>query len=233
MKIILIILTLIYGIAVVRADLVMELSWGPALKLAVKVKGDKIRYDFFFNGYGGSSLIADLKTGDSFNLEQMQKSIIRRPSIVETNVVSLKKEWPRFQDTDKTEKLNGYEAEIYKRTSSNMVETLWVAKDYPNFDKIKSDLVKLDQFKLNDKKVWMPELSSLSGMPLKLLIPLDQNVTYGATNVSLTLISAKEESIDDSVFELPKDYHFLSANTNAPVANTNKVISATNETPTK
>jgi len=44
-------------------------------------------------------------------------------------------------------------------------------------------------------------------------------------------VIVNEEPIDDSVFEAPKDYHFYS--TNAPAANTNQVISATNEPPVK
>jgi hypothetical protein len=234
MKIILITLGLILGIAVVQAGLVMEFNWGPALKLIIKVKEDKIRYDIFFNGYGGSSIIIDLKSGDSFNLESMQKRITNLSFLFDDTNAAAKGEWPKFQDTGKTEMLNGYEAKIFKWTNAdNMTETLWVANDYPNFKEIKDDLSKINIGKLNVKKIWLPDLSSLPGMPLKLLIPLDNSITHGATNVSLVLVSAKEESIDDTNFDLPKDYHFYSANTNAPITNTNEVISATNETSIK
>jgi hypothetical protein len=67
-------------------------------------------------------------------------------------------------------------------------------------------------------------------MPLKLLIPHNDADTNRAD--VLTLLSAKEESIDDTNFDLPKDYHFYSP-TNVPVANTSQVISATNEPPAK
>ena len=53
----------------------------------------------------------------------------------------------------------------------------------------------------------MPELNSLSGMPLQLFIPHKSSIAYGADD-ALTLLSAKEESIDDSIFEPPKDYPY-------------------------
>jgi hypothetical protein len=63
-------------------------------------------------------------------------------------------------------------------------------------------------------------------MPLKLLIAHNISNTNGI-DMLITLLSANEDPIDDTNFEVPKDYHFYS--TNAPAANTNEVISATNE----
>jgi hypothetical protein len=233
MKTACIFLTLIFSTAITYADLVMELNWGsPMIKATTKLKGNKILFDIYFNEDKGGSLIADLKTGERFNIQYWSKKIIKTPSILPdyTNAFT-KTASPKFQDTGKAEILNGYEAEIYKWTNSDDVtETLWVAKNYPNFKEMKDDLSKLD--KLNDKK-WMLNFSSLSGMPLKLFIP-DKDDARGLT---FTLLSAKEESIDDTNFDLPKDYHYYTnapvANTNAPVVNTNQVISATNEAPTK
>jgi hypothetical protein len=231
MKTICIFFALAFSIAVAQADLVMELNFtSQKIKMVVKVKGDKVCYDTFINGNKIWSFII-VKTDDYFRLDHMQKGIVKNLSISPdyTNTIA-KATWPKLQDTGKSEMLNGYEAEIYNWTNSNGVtETLWVAKNYPNFEQIKNDLAKLDLGKLNVKKMWMPELGSLSGMPLKLLIPHNDTDTNRAD--VLTLLSAKEESIDDTNFDLPKDYRFYS--TNAPVANTNQVISATNEPPTK
>lgn len=185
----------------------MELNFGsPKIKLVVKVKEDKIRYDFLLDsGYGNISRIVDPKTGDGFILDHVPKRITAPSALFgQTNAVT-KSGWLQFQDTGITEMLNDYEAEIYKGTNSDgMTETLWVAKNYPDFKKIKNDLSKLDS--RNDKR-FMPELNSLSGMPLKLLIPHKSGVPYGA-DATLTLLSAKEESIDDSIFGPPKDYYY-------------------------
>src|SRR5882757_525967 len=134
MKQMLILLGLVFTAVTVRADLVIELNFGgPKLKFIVKIKEDKIRYDISTDGHISSSRIADLKTGDDFNLDPMPKRIIKNPSILsyQTNAVA-KPHWPIFRDTGKTETVNGYEAEIYNGTNANgAIETLWVAKDFP------------------------------------------------------------------------------------------------------
>lgn len=224
MKTILIFLTCFLSVGALRADLILELDFAsPKIKLVVKIKEDKIRYDILpDNGYGNISRIVDLKAGDDFILDHVPKRIAN-PSVFfgQTNAIT-KAEWPKFEDTGEIEMLNGYEAQIYKWTNSEArTETLWVAKNYPNFEQIKNDLSKLD--KLNNRK-WMPELSSLSGMPLKLLIAHNSDVANGA-DVPFTLLSAKEESIDNSTFEPPKDYHYYGLQTAPPP--TNGLLNAT------
>jgi hypothetical protein len=103
----------------------------------------------------------------------------------------------------KTETVGGYEAEIYDRTNSNGgIESLWVAKSFPDFKKIKHDLVKFDKLDIGN---WMPEFNSLSGMPLKLALSV--NGPNGMVAMLLTLISAKEESIDASTYDAPTNFH--------------------------
>jgi hypothetical protein len=71
MKRIFILLTLVFTVVAARADLTMKLNF-PFGKLTndaiVKIKGDKIRLDYFLNGQKALSRIADLKTGDNFTL---------------------------------------------------------------------------------------------------------------------------------------------------------------------
>jgi hypothetical protein len=195
------------SVGALQADLIMELNFtSTKIKLVVKIKEDKIRYDFLFDsGYGNISRIIDPKTGGDFILESVPKRISDPSALFgQTNAVA-KTEWLKFQDADKTEMLDGYEAEIYQATNSDGVtETLWVAKNYPDFKKIKNDLSKLDSW---NNKGYMPELNSLSGMPLKLFIPHKSSIAYGADD-TFTLLSAREESIDDSIFEPPKDYPY-------------------------
>ena len=138
MKTILFFLMFFSGVGALQADLIMELNFtSTKIKLVVKIKEDKIRYDLLLDsGYGNISRIMNPKTGDDFILEYVPKRISDPSAIfVQTNDVT-KVGWPKFQDTGKTEMLNGYEAEIYQATNSDgMTETLWVAKNYPDFKK--------------------------------------------------------------------------------------------------
>lgn len=204
MKKFLIFLALVFAVFGVRADLVMELNFaGPKIKVIVKIKEDKIRYDILPDGgYGNTSRIADLKTGDDFNLDYPAKRIIKNSSTLpnQTNAAA-KIVWPNFQDTGKAEDVNGYKAEIYNGTNSDgLTETLWVAKDFPNFENIKHDLAKLDRLDIGK---WVPEFGSLSGMPVKLQTPFSQS----GTSLPFTLISAKEEPIGASIYDAPTNFH--------------------------
>ena len=115
-------LILICGITAAHADLTMELNLtAPKMNIVVKIKGDKIRYDFLPDGgYGNMSRIVDVKMGDDFILDHVPKRIVNHPFIPSdyTNAIA-KTKWPELQDTDKTEIMNGYEAEIYKWTNAD------------------------------------------------------------------------------------------------------------------
>jgi hypothetical protein len=207
MKKIFFLLIFFSGVGALQADLIMELNFiSPKLKLVVKIKEDKIRYDLLPDGgYGNTSRIVNPKTGDDFILEHVNKRITPSSATFSQTNAAAKTEWLKFLDINKTEIFHGFEAEIYKATNSDgMVETLWVAKSYPDFKKIKNDLSRLDE--KSDKR-FMPELSSLPGMPLQLLVPIKNSYVSGAY-FTYTLLSAKEEFIDDSTFGLPKGYHY-------------------------
>jgi hypothetical protein len=191
MKQILFCLVLVFTVAAAKADLVMELNFGsPKLKVIANIKDDKIRYDILPDGgYGKTSRIADLKTGDDFNLDYPPKRIIRNQTNATAQIA-----WPNFQDTGKAENISGYEAEIYNATNSNGgIETLWVAKSFPNFEKIKNDLAKLDKLHIGN---WLPKFSSLSGMPLKLALPLNGPNGMTAFEVSRSLTSPGRRLFD-------------------------------------
>ncbi len=181
-----------------------------------RVKGNKIREDVFFEGVDVESKILNLDTGEEFKLSSDQKSAIKISfdQSALTNVIPI----DAIKDTGKTETVNGCDAKIYN--FSNFVGanyTLWVAKDFPHFEIIKKDLVKRDRLHLTTHSQGI-HISTLPGMLLK------YSINNSDTNASLLQVIVSEEPIDDLVFEVPKDYHFIT---------TNEVISATNEPPTK
>jgi hypothetical protein len=204
----LILLALVFIITTAQADLVMEQNViGPESTndAVIKIKGDKIRADSAERG--DSSMMIDLNTGDEFTLLHKQKEVVKtstssmqfRKTAYYAKAVAANAKLPKPQDTGKTEIVNGYDAEIYTWTNSRgMTETLWVAKNFPNFEKIKNDLAKLDKLNASNMEKMTPDQSTLPGMLLKMQwsgIGDESGLT-----VTTTLVSAKEESIDDSVF---------------------------------
>jgi hypothetical protein len=104
--------------------------------------------------------------------------------------------------TGKFERVNGYDTEIYNWSGAHgLTETLWVAKTFPNYDAIKPELARLDWF--NDTGPHpnaQPELSRLPGMVIK------SESVIKERKLTTTLVSAKLETVDASLFELPADY---------------------------
>jgi hypothetical protein len=182
-----------------------------------RIKGNQCREDMFLGGGAFGSEILNLDTGKAFKLMPDKKMAVKTylDQSVLTNAIAI----DAIKDTGKTEMVNGYNAKIYNYTNSIGSYTLWIAKDFTNFETIKADLAKRDRLRELTRNGFF-HLSTLPGMLLK----------YRADNMpanrpSLQVI-LNEDPIDDSIFEVPKDYHFY--DTNAPVANTNTVISATN-----
>ncbi len=198
---------LIFVVGTSRADLVMKTSFtfGKITNdTVVKVKGDKISLDSFLNGHEAWNRIADLKTGSDFTLFPIEQRIENSSNQMSGLFAKIKQ--PQFRDTGKAEDVNGYAAEIYDWTNSDgTTETLWVAKNYPDFEKLRPDFIKLDKL---DVINGLPELSLLPNMPLKLEIAriVINEESTNKLQMLLKLVSANEESVDASTFNMPTNY---------------------------
>jgi hypothetical protein len=151
-----------------------------------------------------------LKTGDELTL-MPEKTIVIRSSAAEVKEMGEKMKGRsgdtnsapiKLVDTGKSEKVDGYDTDIYRWSCNDMIETGWVAKDFPNYEKIKVELAKIEQSSsfLSRKDVEL-EVSVLPGMVVKKYI-----VGSNGRTVTITLVSAKIEPVDSSVFEVPSGY---------------------------
>ena len=215
MKQIVISLGLAFSIMAARADLVLQQKVESAMingTITTQIKGDKIRVDMPSSPQGAMSTIMDLSSGDSTTLLHEQKVAMKVPGAeIKQMAEKLKQSRasagtnaapPTFQDTGKTEKVGNYDAEIYTWSSPDGAnQTVWVAKDFPDYAKIK---VQMD--KLNDSPVAQmskgaaPDVNTLPGMVVKTQMEMN------GQKVTSTLVSAKESSVDASIFQTPKDY---------------------------
>jgi Domain of unknown function (DUF4412) len=215
MKPIVISLGLAFGIMAARADLVLQQNVESSMvngTITTQIKGDKIRVDMPSSPQGAMSTIMDLSSGDSTTLFHERKVAMTVPGAeIKQMAENLKKTRagagtnaapPKFQDTGKTEKVGKYNTEIYTWSSPDGAnQTVWVARDFPDFAKIK---VQMD--KLNDSPVAQmskgaaPDVNTLPGMVVK------TKMEVNGQTVTSTLVSAKESSVDASIFQTPKDY---------------------------
>lgn len=204
------------SLAAARADLVVEQQGGNTnltYRTTLKIRGDKLRADQE-NGNGHTfGVIVDLNTRDSITLLPQQKMFMKMSGAeIERQIESEPKTAHGTNDveaaparpvaTGRVEKAGGYNAEIYQWSGARgRTETLWVAKDFPDYDNIRKDLAKLDRFDASGPhRNAQPELSLLPGMVMK------TEKTVNGKTTTVTLVSAKETPVDVSVFELPAGY---------------------------
>ena len=162
------------------------------------LSGDKMRTD---NGTD-TSVIIDAAKGDMITLVHEQKMVIVTntsqlqtvPSspAVEAASAALK---PKITATGRMEKVNGYDCEIYLSEASGMTSTMWIAKDFPGYDKLRKALSALD--KISSAGAAKPEVN---GMMMKMEY-MQQGLKFTTTFVSL-----KEEKVDPSRFTVPAGY---------------------------
>ena len=215
MKQVFIISGLAFSLAVARADLVLQQNIQGAMMngtVTTQIKGNQVRVDMPSTPQGPVSTIMDLSSGDQVMLAHQQRVAMKVPgATVRQMVENMRKARanagtnapnPQFTDTGKTEKVGDYTAEVYTWSNSNgMHQTVWVAKNFPDYAKIKVQMDKLNNSPFAQvSKGSTPDVSQLPGMVVKSELEKD------GQKVTSTLASVKEQTVDASLFEAPKDY---------------------------
>ena len=204
------------SLAGARADLVMEQQSRDATAtnhITFKLHGDKMRMDQQADKGTGFSVIIDLNTRDSITLMPREKTFLKRSGAESQQQMEAERKAShginemdqapaRPVNTGKTGKVGGYETEIYSWSGAQGVtETLWVATNFPSYISIRTELARIDRFDAaGSHKNAQPELSLLPGMVVR-----TERMVKGQTT-TITLVSAKVEPVDPSLFELPADY---------------------------
>ena len=169
---------------------------------AIKIKGTKIRMDIYAGQPRAISTITDLNTGDTITLVHTQKLYLKSSGqlMKQARSSGTASKAPVPRATGKTQKVGDYDTELYTWSNSRGITgTVWVAKNYPDYARIRADYAVLDKTAGADTDM-TPVLSALPGMVVR------SQVTGGGQTITLALISAKEEPLDASLFGIPRDY---------------------------
>ena len=191
------------GVTTARADLVLtnETAVGEVKSTTkMSIRGEKMRTD---NGTE-TSVIMDAKSGDMITLMHEQKMMIKsNVNDLKAAAAALPKDTPgvtvtepKITATGKKEKVQGYDCEIYTMESMGSTVKLWVAKDYPGYAKLQKELSVME--KLGTPGAAKPP--ALPGMTLK--TEFEQQGLKFVTS----LVSLKEEAVDESIFAVPAGY---------------------------
>ena len=188
------------AISLASADLVMvsETKIGEVKSLTTMfISGSMMRTD---NGTD-SSVIIDTKTGDMTTLMHEQKMVVK------VNMAQLKalaapnapapgpESVTKITAMGKTQKVDGYDCELYLSENMGTKVSMWIAKDYPGYDKLKAELAAVKN--LNPGGAKQPEVP---GMALR-----TEYTANGMTFVT-SVVSLKEQKVDSALFQVPGDY---------------------------
>ncbi len=173
------------------------------MEMTMHFKGNKARIDV-----GDQvSTIMDTDSDEVINLMHQQKMVM---TMNNTQLSAMQKQMldamgkdvdlqtePEIKPTGNKETINGFETEEYIVTQGGVDVNYWLAKDYPNKEKILEQMARLQ----DSKFVKMSPNAKLD--PRKLPgIPIRIN----ATGTEMTLVSIDEKEVDESLFVIPDDY---------------------------
>jgi hypothetical protein len=214
MKIIPALTALLFTASAGYADLVIEQSVESPVQngtLTLKVKGDKVRVDMTAGPAGAISTVMDTATGDSVTMIHDRKMVMKIPGAQTRKAMEAMKSKAaqgsdaptpaKVQSTGRTEKVGGYDTEIYTWDAHGMKQTLWVARDYPDYASFKTELQKINNSSAAGMaKGLTPDLAELPGMVVK-----SETETNGQ-KFTTSLVSLKKVPVDAALFEVPADY---------------------------
>jgi len=209
MKLLLCLAPLFFAVAFAHADIVIEQKMESAVingNVTMKVKGDNARMDMPSPLGGNVTTLMNFKSGDMVTLMHQQKMAMKM------NLSDVKKQQEAGQkalgmdpskiekpkSTGAKEKVGDYDTEIFEMNQGSLQAKLWIAKDFPNAQSIKDQMMKLN--------------SAMGGGgidPSKLDVPgmvVKSEVSTPVGKMTITLVKAKEEPVDEKEFVKPEGY---------------------------
>jgi hypothetical protein len=168
----------------------------------MKVKGAKVRMDLYAGQPQARSIIMDLDTGETIALMHSQKLYVRAAGqpMNQNRPASAASRAPIPHNTGKNQKVGGYDTELYTWSNARGITgTAWVAKNFPDYARIRADLAVLDKTTGTDNDT-TPELNTLPGMVVR------SQVAGSGQTITSALISAQETQLDASLFGIPRNY---------------------------
>ena len=171
----------------------------------------------------GTSLIVDLKTGETISLNHPQKTYFKiTGEVARAALESLQQSQAARPDkpsplvaTDKKETLGGYTAQEYTCTVGSVKMALWLTKDLPDYPQALREMSA--GFKDGPLAAMLQndgfDLSTLPGFPVRtvLEIPPSQILTRTVTAVST-------KPLPETDFQVPADYTEVTTRTLTPPA---------------
>ena len=185
-------------------------------EITIKMKGTKIRADVSPD----ISIIMDAASGETTTINHTQKSCLCiSPEAAAQLLKAMEhqrdrkritesvEETPKIEPTGKKETITGQETKIFTGRAGEMKVTWWIAQKHPDAGKFMDMfalLQKTSMAKLAGGMAIPMDGSKLPGVPIKTEITMPDG-----RKISTTIVSIKEEALEDMDFTIPPGYHVL------------------------
>ena len=224
MKLILRLAPLFLAVVFARADVTIVQKMESAMingEVTMKLKGDRARMDMPSPLGGNVTTLMNFTSGEMITLLHQQKMAMK------LNLADVKKQQEAGQKalgvdsskiekpkaTGKTEKVGDFDTEIFEMNQGTLQAKLWIAKSFPNAQAIKDQMMKLSS--AMGGAGFDPSKVDVPGMVVK------SEVTTPVGKMTITLVRAKEEPVDEKEFDKPEGYQEMQMpklpGANAPV----------------
>jgi hypothetical protein len=160
--------------------------------------------DLFAGESNAWSNITDLNTGETITLVHATKTFLKTPGkpAKPAKPAGTPSAAPVPRPTGQTQKVGDYDTQLYSWSNARGITgTAWVARNFPDYERIRNDIAVLDR-NIGDDDT-SPMLSTLPGMVVR------SQVAGSGQTITLALISAKEGPLDSSLFAVPRGYKEL------------------------
>ena len=192
-----------------RGDLVLvqkSEANGKVLTTTMKIKGGKARTDRTAEANPSivTTTLIDFATGDRVTLDPASKQFTKQTTAqITAKREPSQPELPAPADTGNKEKIGDYEAEIYTTENAGIKFTYWIVKDYPYAAAVSAETNKVRA--METKYYHAPDLSKIDGVVVKMEVTIKAGPAPGNV-LTVTLISAKTQPVDDSELQIPAGY---------------------------
>lgn len=189
---------------------------GADVELTIKIKDRKMRVDTrpIDQPAAFTSFLSDASSLETITLMHPQKMYTKQAvtSMAESSEqikqineqlpagapkIQLPAEPSKLQATGKTEKIGPYDAEEYIREAGMTKTRLWLAKDFPNVEAIRTAMRRATHEK--------SKADPTGGLELPGMLLRSEN-RVGPQQFTITLISVQEVSLSEADFEPPANY---------------------------
>jgi hypothetical protein len=199
-----------------RADLVIVQAVegsGQSSQMVMKIKGDKTRADISPQ----ISSLTDSASGDSVMLMHDQKSYMKISAQSTMALVGKMKKLHKpasapFGEEDesgftapkatgKKQRIGEYDTQEFICQIGNANIHYWVAKDFPDWEKLKEQMLKNQENSLSQMlKGKVVSLKDLPGMPVR------SEIEFNGQKIAYTVVSVKEQAVSPKEFVIPEGY---------------------------